>query len=277
MTEVTMGQLSAPGSNLYYELRGTGSTLLILQGGDGDAGATAGIEEHLAAHFTVLTYDRRGLSRSRPLDSTPITLGLHAEDAHHLLAAVTREPALVFGTSLGALLGLELLVRHPEQVRLLVAHEPPATQFLPGPQREAMSAAQLDVEQTLQQEGMLAAMKKFASIAGLDFADREPGVALPSPGPNRVANLSFFLAHDAPAVRLHRLDEARLKELAGQVVLAVGKTSAGRGPGRCAQALASFLGRPTVELAGGHNGFLTHPRAFAAGLLAVLSPSQAAG
>jgi len=40
------------------------------------------------------------------------------------------EPASVFGNSSGAIIGLELAARHPEQVRVLVAHEPPLFELL---------------------------------------------------------------------------------------------------------------------------------------------------
>jgi pimeloyl-ACP methyl ester carboxylesterase len=37
----------------------------------------------------------------------------------------------MFGGSLGGLTGLDLVARHPQQVRTLVVHEPPATELLP--------------------------------------------------------------------------------------------------------------------------------------------------
>jgi pimeloyl-ACP methyl ester carboxylesterase len=39
------------------------------------------------------------------------------------------DSAYVFGSSSGAITGLELLVRHPERIRLLIAHEPPAVEL----------------------------------------------------------------------------------------------------------------------------------------------------
>jgi pimeloyl-ACP methyl ester carboxylesterase len=62
-----------------------------------------------------------------------MSIEAHAEDAHLLLAELTVEPAYVFGSSLGALIGLVLVATHPDQVRLLVAHEAAVAQLLPEP------------------------------------------------------------------------------------------------------------------------------------------------
>jgi pimeloyl-ACP methyl ester carboxylesterase len=64
-----------------------------------------------------------------------LTLATHSDDAHLLLAGLTNESAFVFGSSISALIGLDLIVRHPRQVRVLVAHEPPAWELLSGSER----------------------------------------------------------------------------------------------------------------------------------------------
>ena len=56
--------LRVAGATLFYRVRGTGPLLLILAGGHGDADATDAICEQLIDRYTVVTYDRRGLSRS---------------------------------------------------------------------------------------------------------------------------------------------------------------------------------------------------------------------
>ena len=107
----------------------------------------------------------------------------------------------VFGSSLGALLGLVLVSRHPSAARLLVAHEPPATELLPAAERDQAVKAQIEVEEVHRSEGIAAAMRQFGAVAGVDFADREPEVEIPQPKPERIANLEFFLTHDAPRGR----------------------------------------------------------------------------
>jgi len=51
--------------DLYHEVRGHGPAVLFIAGATGDAGHYTRVAERLADEFTVITYDRRGNSRSR--------------------------------------------------------------------------------------------------------------------------------------------------------------------------------------------------------------------
>lgn len=273
-TKSRTGTIGVPGATLHYKTRGRGPLLLLLQGGDGDADAGDGLAAELDGHFTVLSYDRRGLSRSTVDDaSAPIDLGVHGSDAARLIAAISDGPVAVFGTSLGALLGLELVSRHPDRVRMLVAHEPPAPELLDEPARSLARRGQEEVEQVYRDAGVVAAMQRFAPLAGVRFDDREPTAVLPPPGPERLRNLDFFLTHDAPAVRRYRLAIAALLEQAERIIPAAGRHTDAF-PRRCAEALAARLGRPLSEFPGGHNGWLMRPREFAARLLQVLGDAD---
>ncbi|HEU4542632.1 MAG TPA: alpha/beta hydrolase [Jiangellaceae bacterium] len=55
-------------------------------------------------------------------ESTP---DQHADDLHRLISALDAGPVDIFASSGGAVNALALVARHPEQVRALVAHEPP--------------------------------------------------------------------------------------------------------------------------------------------------------
>ena len=85
----TTGTLKVPGASLYYEVRGSGPVLLLVCGGLYDAAGYAGLARQLAGGYTVVTYDRRGNSRS-PLDGPPEEqrIEVHGDDAHRVLAAV---------------------------------------------------------------------------------------------------------------------------------------------------------------------------------------------
>lgn len=256
-----------PGARLYYETRGNGGpVLLLIPGGSGDVAPYAMIGDALADRYTVVAYERRGFSRST-LDGAPDSgaarIATDAEDAHRMLAHVTSEPAYVFGSSSGAIVALDLMTRHPDDVRLLLPHEPPILGLLPDGDDQL---ALLDrVYGTYQTSGVPAAMAEFA--AGV-FGDDGPGGMRgasggePSPEMASVAgrmqvNLPFWMEHELRSYPRYALDEPALRAVAERITPVCGRASRGQFPYRAAVALAERLGRDAVELPGGHVGYAT--------------------
>src|SRR4029077_1842987 len=104
----------------------------------------------LASHFpdrTVLTYDPRGVERSTKADpGSPSTPDQHADDLHRIIDELGAGPVDLFASSGGAVNALALVAKHPEQVRTLVAHEPPLASILPD--REAAMAVTQAIHDT---------------------------------------------------------------------------------------------------------------------------------
>lgn len=125
-----MSTLRVPGGRPHYEVRCSGPALLMVHGGNGDAGLFSAVADLLADDHAVITYDRRGFSRSTLDGPFPASWNdTHADDARRPLETVAGGPAGVFGSSAGAVVGLALVSRHPG----LVAHEPPLAEVLPAP------------------------------------------------------------------------------------------------------------------------------------------------
>ncbi len=119
------GFVSSNGATLYYEMAGAGPPALFVAGSTGDAGNFTRAAELLADEFTVVTYDRRGNSRSpRPEGWTTTSVGEQADDAAGLVRALDLGPVALFAASAGALIGLDLAIRHPSLVRVAVLQEP---------------------------------------------------------------------------------------------------------------------------------------------------------
>lgn len=274
------GTLDVPGATLYYETRGDGGpVLLLIPGGNGDAAPYTGIGEALAGRYTVVAYERRGFSRS-PLDRPPepgddLRVATDAEDAHRLLGHLTSEPAYVFGSSSGAIVALELMSRYPEQVRLLLPHEPPATVLLPD--GDEVLAFLDGVHGTYRTSGAQVAIMEFSrGIFGDDtggLGDRSPGEMPPAMAEmaGRIqANLAFWFEHELRSYPRYRPDEAALRAVADRIVPVCGRASRGQFPYRGSTELAARIGRDAAELPGGHVGYITDPANFAAELAAVL-------
>ena len=183
MTESETHTLDAPGAVLHYDVRSndasTQPVLLLLGSPMGAEGFVT-----LAGHFTdrtVVTYDPRGAGRSKRTDgASETTVEEQADDLHRLIDALGAGPVDIFASSGGAVNALALVARHPEQVRILVAHEPPAAQELPD--REQALAACEGIKETYLREGFGPAMAKF--IALVSYQGPIPAGFADQPGPD---------------------------------------------------------------------------------------------
>src|SRR5262249_17313452 len=117
--------------------------LLLIHPAGGDAHAFDAIADDLADRYTVVTYDRRGLSRSRLEDPEQTQrVETHADDAHRLLALLGNEPAYVLGTSGGAAGGPGRRGGGAGRARLPPGHGPaPGGPRAPGARRRRQAAA----------------------------------------------------------------------------------------------------------------------------------------
>ncbi|MGW1343662.1 alpha/beta fold hydrolase [Kribbella sp. NPDC002412] len=282
MSAKTVNKLPVPGATLHYEVTGSGPVLLLIPGGGSDAGIFSGIVGQLSADYTVVAYDPRGNSRSR-YDGEPVdrrhseaadeTVAQAAADALAVLDAVAGDsPAYVFGSSSGAITGLELITRHPDRVRMLVAHEPPCVEVLP----DAADAAAFfqDVYDTYRRDGLDAADVLFAIGTGMDQDELPPPEDL-LPEYQALfrrmrANAAGFYEHQLLPFTRYQPDLDALKQVTHKIVPAAGHDSAEYLPGRPIQTIADHLGWPVVTFPGPHTGYTTHPAPFATLLSRVL-------
>jgi pimeloyl-ACP methyl ester carboxylesterase len=119
MTSVATRQYA----DLYYEEVGEGVPILLVHPSGATASTWGSAVDELARIGRVIVYDRRGYARSggEPVRSMPT----HTADAARLLEHLRTPPAVVVGTSAGAAIAVDLAVRRPDLVRVVVAHEFP--------------------------------------------------------------------------------------------------------------------------------------------------------
>ncbi|WP_182906240.1 alpha/beta fold hydrolase [Microbispora sp. H13382] len=265
MTEPKTYTLEVPGCVLHYDVREAEETtepVLLLIGSPMDAAGFAALARHFPDR-TVVTYDPRGSGRStRTGDAGESTPELHADDLHRLIDAVGGGPVDIFASSGGAVNSLALVSRHPEQVRTLVAHEPPTAQVLPD--REQALAAVADIRRTYDREGFGPAMVKFFAIVGhqgeipADFADQpRPNPAefgLPAEDDGSRDDVMF--AQNLITCTHYEPDFEALRAAPTRVVLGVGVESEGQLASRAGTAIAERLGGKPVIFPSNHGGFL---------------------
>src|SRR3954471_19615926 len=106
-------------TRLYWESTGEGEPVLLVMGLGLSGGAWWRTVDTLSRDFRVITFDHRGVGRSRGLTPAYTTEAL-ADDALAVLDAVGIERANVYGLSLGGMVAQQLALRHPRRVSSLV-------------------------------------------------------------------------------------------------------------------------------------------------------------
>nr|WP_212974646.1 alpha/beta hydrolase [Bacillus sp. J14TS2] len=253
MTIIKKETLQVAGANIYYEMHGSGPILLLIHGGGGDADKFHHVVADLADRYTVVTYDRRGHSRSSFTNGTEdYNVETHSDDAHLLLAKLTDEPAYVFGSSSGAVIGLDLCIRHPEQIQVLVPHEPILLQLLDG---NELKQAELFMEELKKNHRS----QVIKLLSNLQTDDLKPGQSMDMLTELLLSNSTYFTEHEIPGILNYTLNINRIKTVLAsasiQMVPAGGTASREFFPYRCAVALAEQLGIEIVEFPGDHGGY----------------------
>jgi 3-oxoadipate enol-lactonase len=118
-----MRSVRSNGCDLYYEEVGEGVPILLIHPAGATASTWGSAIEELARIGRVITYDRRGYARS---GGEPVrSMSTHTADAAAILEYLRTPPAVVVGTSAGAAIAVDLAVRRPDLVQVVIAHEFP--------------------------------------------------------------------------------------------------------------------------------------------------------
>jgi 3-oxoadipate enol-lactonase len=104
---------------LHWESTGTGDPVLMIMGLGLSGGAWWRTVPVLSRSLRVITFDNRGVGRSRARFHS-YTIEAMADDAVSVLDSAGIEQAHVYGFSLGGMVAQQLALRHPARVRSLV-------------------------------------------------------------------------------------------------------------------------------------------------------------
>lgn len=131
-------------TDLHYDTCGHGPPLVLTHGSWDDGRGWDAVVEPLSARFEVVTWDRRGHSRSAASDH-PGSRDEDADDLAALIEHVAPGPVNAVGNSYGSIVVLALASRHPDLVASAVVHEPPLLSLLDPEADPAISAALADI------------------------------------------------------------------------------------------------------------------------------------
>ncbi|HET7416899.1 MAG TPA: alpha/beta hydrolase [Solirubrobacterales bacterium] len=246
---------------LYFEVRGAGDPMLLIPGTPGDGGQFDALADVLADHRTVITYDRAGASRSALASAA--TVADHADDAAGLLRARATRPAVVYGTSNGAMVALELALRHPSLVERVILHEPPLLSVLADPAPVGAMLGEM-IGSAMQRGGPPAALDAFLRFA---FGD-DVVAGWPAELRERMlANAESVFGVELPAFQAYRPDEQALADLSVPVTVAVGRDQGAPFFLEAAEWIAARAGAEVVRTPGAHGPQFTCPAELARALL----------
>ena len=290
-TTMTTHSLEVAGATLAYDVRGPlptadGAPPLLLIGQPMGASGFATLASHFADR-TVVTYDPRGLGRSVRTDGgVENRPDQQADDVHQLIAALGAGPVDLFGSSGGAVTSLALVSTHPDDVRILVAHEPPLLEVLPDADRAL--AAEHRVQEAYDRGGWGAGMAMFIALTSWrgeftdEFGSQSPDPAsFGLPTDDDGSRADPLLSGASAPVTAYRPDLPALAAASTRVVIAAGIESKDLLTWRASAALAAALGRELAVFPSDHGGFLGgefgqtgQPEAFAAKLREVLADAS---
>ena len=279
--------LDVRGATLTYDVRRNDESadpILLLIGSPMGASGFATLAGHFADR-TVVTYDPRGVERSIKSDpESPVTPDIQADDVHRVIEAIGGGSVDLFGSSGGAVTALALVAKHPDDVRTLVAHEPPLASLLPD--REHALAACRAIHETYQGSGWGAGMAHFIAVVMHRGPFTADVVNQPPPDPAMFgmpagddgSRTDAMLGWGMLTIPSYEPDFDALRAASTRIVMAAGVESEGEMANRGAFAAAEQLGTTPAIFPSHHGGFLDEtsgqagdPDAFAAKLREVLS------
>src|ERR1700674_3087615 len=289
---MTTHKLETTEADIVYDVHGPlptadGRPPLVMIGQPMDAsGFTT-----LASHFTdrpVIPYDPRGLGRSirkdGRVDSAPT---VQAGDVHAVIGALGVGPVEMFASSGGAVTALALVAAYPNDVTVLVAHEPPLVPVLPD--AEAAERAVAQFRDAYAAKGWGSGMAAFIAMTSWQGEFTEEYLARSTPDPTQFgmpaeddgSREDPLLSDRSSAVSSYRPDFDALVAAPTRIVIGVGEESMGIFTGRTSAATAELLGQQATifpshhgGFVGGDSGYAGQPEAFARRLRDVLDDNN---
>lgn len=271
--EVTMTTAHLNGVDLYFEVTGEGDRLILTHGAWSNADTWVDMVERLRNSFEVVTWDRRGHSRSLVDPGS----GDYSEDVADLVALIEHlggGPVHLVGNSSGAEIALRTVAVRPDLVATVAAHEPGLFGWLPpaAPHVEAL----LEKEKVLCDEVMEIIRAGDNSRAAERFIEQVLGegaweMTPPDLRSRMIENAPTFEAEGHQAFSRRDFDPTAIRADEVPILMTLGTDSTELNRIAVRLVAEQLPGSRLEELEGaGHIPHRSHPDLYAAHLLAFL-------
>ena len=258
--------------NIYYEVSGEGEALILIHGVVTDSSLFEQTAQILSAHFKVVTFDRRGNSRSRMKgadpDHAPFSIAEQAEDIYDLMLELGINEAYLAGASAGGVIGEHFFEKHPEMVKHLIMYE--AGMLGHMMKEDAAFREWSDRTKALVDAGKInSALLRFSQHIG-PADDRSPARS-PEVSERELGNVMYAFNSEIPALHSYFPDFGFLKANADKITVAAGEKSGDTAYVREAKRLADDIGKKLLYYPGGHNLPYDLPTEFAVSIMGTIS------
>lgn len=231
-----------------------------------DARSFEPLADILAADYTVVTSDPRGIARSTVEDRlAPSTPEQRADDLARLIEHVGNGPAMVFGSSGGAVSALALAASRPTLLSGVIAHEPPLAALVQD--TEPLRTQTEEMIATYRAGDRRGYWTRFLQIADIEMPDEVFDMVFGDEPTGRDAEDERFGVEQMElSTTFWEPPLEALRTSGVPTVVGIGADSAGQLCDRTARALARALGIQPTMFPGDHVGFTANPQAFATAL-----------
>lgn len=114
-----MPKTKANGIEIYYEVNGSGTPLILISGLGYPAWQWHRMVPYLSPHVQVITFDNRGVGQT-DTPTGPYTASMLAADTAGLLDALGIDKAVVMGHSMGGFIAQAMALEFPRKVEKLI-------------------------------------------------------------------------------------------------------------------------------------------------------------
>lgn len=235
---------------LYYEVKGEGEPLLLIHGVVVDAGLYDEASKILAKQYKVITYDRRGSSRSELLNKeAKFDVDTQIQDICTLLDALNIKKVRICGVSAGAVLGCHFLQNYPERVEKLLMYEPPMLTLLP--ERKDYQDWVLKMKDLIQRKRYNGAFFEF--VQSINGNDERAGQKPEEMSEREINNMYHALDDEFNVFIDYCPDMTLVQKYADKIIAAIGERSDGGPYPEATKRFAKLSGAPLLHFPGYHN------------------------